>query len=119
MGGRGGWMASLGGVDDGHHSRGADYPAHWEADVVLRDGGTAHLRPIRPDDADRLKRFYSRLSDETIYFRFFSLYRELSAKDIKRFTVVDHHDRAALIATIGDEMIGVVRYEQIGPDAAE
>ena len=22
------------------------YPAHWEADVVLRDGGTAHLRPI-------------------------------------------------------------------------
>jgi acyl-CoA synthetase (NDP forming)/RimJ/RimL family protein N-acetyltransferase len=112
-------MASLGGVDDGHHSRGADYPAHWEADVVLRDGGTAHLRPIRPDDADRLKRFYSRLSDETIYFRFFSLYRELSAKDIERFTVVDHHDRAALIATIGDEMIGVVRYERIGPDAAE
>ena len=48
-----------------------DYPAHWEADVVLRDGGTAHLRPIRADDADRLRRFYSRLSDETIYFRFF------------------------------------------------
>ena len=71
-------MASLGRVDDGHPSRGADYPAHWEADVVLRDGGTAHLRPIRPDDADRLRRFHSRLSDETIYFRFFSLYRELS-----------------------------------------
>ena len=30
------------------------YPAHWEADVVLRDGGTAHLRPIRPYDAERL-----------------------------------------------------------------
>ncbi len=112
-------MASLAGVDDGHQSRGADYPAHWEADVVLRDGGTAHLRPIRPDDADRLKRFYSRLSDETIYFRFFSLYRELSASDIERFTVVDHHDRAALIATIGDEMIGVVRYERIDRDTAE
>ena len=25
-----------------------DYPEHWEADVLLRDGRTAHLRPIRP-----------------------------------------------------------------------
>jgi acyl-CoA synthetase (NDP forming)/RimJ/RimL family protein N-acetyltransferase len=96
-----------------------DYPAHWEADVVLRDGSTAHLRPIRADDADRLRRFYSRLSDETIYFRFFSLLRELSDKDVEHFTVVDHHDRAALIATVGDEMIGVVRYERIDETTAE
>ncbi len=98
---------------------GHDYPAHWEADIVLRDGGTAHLRPIRPDDADRLRRFQSRLSDETIYFRFFSLYRDLSPKDVERFTVVDYHDRVALIATIGDEMIGVVRYERIDKSSAE
>ncbi|HEX6918924.1 MAG TPA: bifunctional GNAT family N-acetyltransferase/acetate--CoA ligase family protein [Actinomycetes bacterium] len=95
------------------------YPAHWEADVVLRDGGTAHLRPIRPDDADRLVRFQGRLSDETIYFRFFSLYRELSPRDVERFTVVDHVDRVALIALVGDEMIGVVRYDRVGPDEAE
>jgi len=102
-------------VDDGEHG----YPAQWEADVVLRDGGTAHLRPILPSDADRLRRFYSRLSDETIYYRFFSLYRELSDRDVVKFTVVDHHDRAALIATIGDEMIGVVRYERITDVEAE
>jgi acyl-CoA synthetase (NDP forming)/RimJ/RimL family protein N-acetyltransferase len=95
------------------------YPSHWEADVVLRDGGTAHLRPVRPDDADRLRRFYARLSDETIYFRFFSLVRELSQRDIERFTVVDHHDRVALIATIADEMVGVVRYERLDADNAE
>ena len=102
-------------MDDGEHG----YPAHWEADVVLRDGGTAHLRPILPSDADRLRRFYSRLSDETIYYRFFSLYRELSDRDVVKFTVVDHHDRAALIATIGDEMIGVVRYERVTDVEAE
>jgi acyl-CoA synthetase (NDP forming)/RimJ/RimL family protein N-acetyltransferase len=102
-------------VDDGEQG----YPAHWEADVVLRDGGTAHLRPILPTDADRLRRFYDRLSDETIYNRFFSLYRNISDRDVERFTVVDHHDRAALIATIGTEMIGVVRYERTGPDEAE
>jgi acyl-CoA synthetase (NDP forming)/RimJ/RimL family protein N-acetyltransferase len=95
------------------------YPAHWEADVVLRDGGTAHLRPIRPDDADRLRRFHARLSDETIYFRFFSLLRELSDKDVAKYTVVDHVDRVALVATVGHEIIGVVRYERVSPDLAE
>ena len=95
------------------------YPAQWEADVVLRDGGTAHLRPIRPQDADRLRRFHSRLSEETIYFRFFSLLRELSDRDVERFTVVDHLDRVALIATVGEEMIGVVRYERIDDTTAE
>ncbi len=93
------------------------YPAHWEADVVLRDGGTAHLRPIRPDDAERLERFHSRLSEQTIYFRFFAPYPRLTPRDVTRFTVVDHVDRVAIIALVGAEMIGVVRYDRIpGPD---
>ena len=95
------------------------YPAHWEADVVLRDGGTAHLRPILVSDGDRLRRFHGRLSDETIYNRFFSLYRHLTDRDVAHFTDVDHQDRAALIATVGEEMIGVVRYERIDLDTAE
>ena len=37
----------------------ADHPTvddgHWEADVVLSDGGTMHVRPIRPDDGERLQ----------------------------------------------------------------
>ena len=48
------------------------YPAQWEADVVLADGGTAHVRPIVPEDADRWSRFVSRLSPRTIYYRFFT-----------------------------------------------
>ena len=54
------------------------YPAHWEADVVLSDGATAHVRPIRPDDADRLVAFYARVSDESKYYRFFAPYPNLS-----------------------------------------
>ncbi len=48
------------------------YPLAWEADVLLADGGTAHLRPIRPDDADRLVEMHGRLSAQTIYYRFFA-----------------------------------------------
>ncbi|MGW7050393.1 GNAT family N-acetyltransferase [Streptomyces sp. NPDC054887] len=105
----------------GHHA----YPAHWEADVVLRDGGTARVRPIAPDDAERLVSFYEQVSDESKYYRFFAPYPRLSAKDVHRFTHHDYVDRVGLAATVGGEFIATVRYDRInaqgrpssGPDA--
>ncbi|MFI7044893.1 bifunctional acetate--CoA ligase family protein/GNAT family N-acetyltransferase [Streptosporangium sandarakinum] len=97
----------------------AQYPAHWEADVVLSDGGTAHVRPIHPADADLLRAFYSRLSEESIYFRFFGPRPRLSDREIAWFTNVDYTDRVALIATIGTEMVAVIRYDRIDPAEAE
>ncbi|MEO3811797.1 GNAT family N-acetyltransferase [Sphaerisporangium sp. B11E5] len=95
------------------------YPAHWEADVVLGDGGTAHLRPIRPEDADLLRAFYSRLSDQSIYFRFFGPRPRLSDREVTWFTTVDYVNRVALIATLGTEMVAVVRYDRVGDHEAE
>ncbi|WP_225808375.1 bifunctional acetate--CoA ligase family protein/GNAT family N-acetyltransferase [Streptomyces spinosus] len=92
------------------------YPAHWEADVVLRDGGTARIRPITVDDADRLVSFYEQVSDESKYYRFFAPYPRLSAKDVHRFTHHDFVDRVGLAATIGGEFIATVRYDRIGTD---
>ncbi|MGV9888581.1 bifunctional acetate--CoA ligase family protein/GNAT family N-acetyltransferase [Streptomyces sp. NPDC003395] len=91
-----------------------EYPAHWEADVVLRDGGTARIRPITVDDADRLVSFYEQVSDESKYYRFFAPYPRLSAKDVHRFTHHDFVDRVGLAATIGGEFIATVRYDRIG-----
>ena len=88
------------------------YPDHWEADVVLADGGTAHLRPIRPGDAEPLRAFHSRLSPESIYYRFFSPRPRLTDREIEHFTTVDYRDRVALICTVGDDMIAVVRYDK-------
>ena len=88
------------------------YPDHWEADVVLADGGTAHLRPIRSGDADLLRAFHSRLSPESIYYRFFSPRPRLTDREIEHFTTVDYQDRVALICTVGDEMVAVVRYDK-------
>jgi acyl-CoA synthetase (NDP forming)/GNAT superfamily N-acetyltransferase len=94
------------------------YPDHWEADVVLADGGTAHLRPIRAADAGLLRDFYARLSPESIYYRFFSPRPRLTDGEIAHFTTVDYVDRVALIATIGDAMVAVVRYDRIGTSPA-
>ncbi|MEU6298831.1 GNAT family N-acetyltransferase [Streptomyces erythrochromogenes] len=92
------------------------YPAHWEADVVLRDGGTARIRPITTEDAGRLVSFYEQVSDESKYYRFFAPYPRLSDRDVHRFTHHDYVDRVGLAATIGEEFIGTVRYDRIGPD---
>ncbi|WHM36059.1 GNAT family N-acetyltransferase [Streptomyces sp. BPTC-684] len=89
------------------------YPAHWEADVVLRDGGTARIRPITTDDAERLVSFYEQVSDESKYYRFFAPYPRLSAKDVHRFTHHDYVDRVGLAATVGGEFIATVRYDRI------
>ena len=89
------------------------YPAHWEADVVLRDGGLAHIRPITPDDAGRLVDFYERVSDESKYYRFFAPYPRLSARDVHRFTHHDYVDRVGLAAVAGDRFLATVRYDRL------
>ena len=89
------------------------YPDHWEADVVLRDGGTARIRPITTGDAERLVSFYEQVSDESKYYRFFAPYPRLSAKDVHRFTHHDYVDRVGLAVTLGGEFIATVRYDRI------
>ena len=58
---------------------GPAYPAHWEADIALRDGSAAHLRPILPEDAEALQAFHQRQSEHSRYLRFFAPMRRLTA----------------------------------------
>ena len=87
------------------------YPSAFETDVVLADGATAHVRPIRPDDGALLTDFHARQSAQSIYYRYFSPRPRLSERDLERMITVDYVDRFALIALRADEMIGVARYD--------
>jgi acyl-CoA synthetase (NDP forming)/RimJ/RimL family protein N-acetyltransferase len=97
----------------------SSYPAHWEADVVLRDGGVVHLRPIRPDDAPAVERFHAGQSAESVYLRFFAPLQRLTARELDRFTQVDHVDRVGLVATLGDDIVGIGRYDRVAEATAE
>ncbi|OXM47987.1 GNAT family N-acetyltransferase [Amycolatopsis thailandensis] len=96
-----------------------DFPREWEADVLLSDGGTVHLRPVIPSDAEGLVAFHGRLSERTRYFRYFGAYPRIPQRDLERFSVVDHHDRVAFVALLGDDIVAVGRYERLdqGPSA--
>jgi acyl-CoA synthetase (NDP forming)/RimJ/RimL family protein N-acetyltransferase len=94
-------------------------PARWEADVVLRDGSVGHVRPIRPDDADGVRHFHSGQSAESIYLRFFAPIRELSDRDVFRFTNVDNVDRVALVMTVRGVIVGIGRWDRFDRTSAE
>ena len=95
------------------------YPAHWEADIALRDGSAAHLRPILPTDAEALQDFHQRQSEHSRYLRFFAPMPKLSRRDLERFTHVDHHDRVAFVVLLGTDIVAVGRYDRTEPDSAE
>ena len=103
-------------MDDGE----LGYPAHWEADVVLRDGGTAHLRPILPErrgPAAPLPR--PAVRRDHLQPVLLALPRACPTATSSGSPWSTTATGSRSIATVGDEMIGVVRYERTGPDEAE
>src|SRR3954451_16403539 len=90
-------------------SRGVE---HWEGDVVTSDGGIVHVRPVQPDDASRIEAFHARQSAESIYYRYFSARPRLSAAEIEKLVNVDGVDRAAFVALLDDDIIGIARYDR-------
>ncbi|MEX2255648.1 MAG: GNAT family N-acetyltransferase [Acidimicrobiia bacterium] len=89
------------------------YPSQWESDVVLRDGGTVHLRPMRRDDSEQLLGLYSRLSDESLYLRFFSPVPAPTARDLEHLTDIDYERRFAIVAELGDDVVATARYVRL------
>ena len=94
------------------------YPSQWECDVVLIDGGTAHIRPIRADDLEQLRALHSRLSPQSIYFRFFSPIPRVPEPQLHRLVEVDYRDRFALVAELDGLVVAVVRYDRGHDDTA-
>jgi acyl-CoA synthetase (NDP forming)/RimJ/RimL family protein N-acetyltransferase len=96
-----------------------DYPQDWEADVVLRDGGTAHLRPITPQDAEALQRMHVAQSPESTFMRFFVPMPRLTEKLLRQFTEVDHTSQVAIVALVGGEIVGLANYDRHDEGEAE
>jgi RimJ/RimL family protein N-acetyltransferase len=94
-------------------------------EASLRDGTRILIRPIRPDDRQRLEDGFTRLSPRSRYLRFHSSIERLSEAQVRYFTEVDHHDHVALAAidldTEDEPGIGVARYVRLRdePEVAE
>ncbi|MGN6170696.1 MAG: bifunctional acetate--CoA ligase family protein/GNAT family N-acetyltransferase, partial [Solirubrobacteraceae bacterium] len=77
----------------------AVYPRDREVEIVLRDGSTVHVRPVRRGDKPAIRAFLAGVSEESIGFRFFGL---PSLDWVADWAVdVDYADRFALVAESG------------------
>lgn len=78
------------------------YPAHLASDVVLRDGSTVSLRPVRPEDAPLLLEFFRSLDERSLAFRFFTGAPGL--EEVARILAdVDYRRRFGLVGLRGED----------------
>ena len=94
-----------------------DFAETW----TLADGSRLTLRHIAPTDAAREQAFVHGLSPQSSYLRFHGTIKDLSKKDLEKFTNPDSRNAVALIVLCrgetSEEEIGVARYV-IDPDGA-
>jgi acetate---CoA ligase (ADP-forming) len=75
-------------------------PRHRNGNVILRDGWTVHVRPVRAEDAPAVRAFFERLSPKSIGLRFFCGFPDLD-RAVRWATEVDQHCYG-LVATGAD-----------------
>ena len=85
---------------------------HRPDELVLADGRRLRVRPIGPEDRERLAGLFARLSDESRYRRFLGPKRTLTAGELTRLTDIDHvtHEALAAIDPHDCSIVGVARY---------
>jgi RimJ/RimL family protein N-acetyltransferase len=101
------------------------YAGGSSARGLLRDGTPVCIRAIRPDDKERLRIAFKRLSAQSVYRRFFRPITALTPDILRRLTELDFRDHVGLVLTVveegGERLIAVARFVRVpsGGNSAE
>jgi len=87
--------------------------------ALLTDGTTVLIRPARPADAEAVRAMHAAMSPDNLYLRFFSLSPYSAEREATRVCREPGPDHAALLAWLGDRLVGVASYEPAEAGAAE
>jgi acetate---CoA ligase (ADP-forming) len=83
--------------------------SRYDTDVVLRDGRTIHLRPVRPDDDARLLELFAHMSEQSLYYRFMTVPR-IDLDKAARIANVDFERQFVLVGDSGGPIAAVAGY---------
>lgn len=105
------------------------YPSQYISRWKMKDGSEAAIRPIRPEDEPLLVAFHSRLSDSSVYLRYFQVQKldsRIAHERLIRKCCVDYDREIAMVVdrvipeTGGHEILAVGRLtRQLGSEEAE
>jgi acetyltransferase len=85
------------------------YPVQYVGDWTMRDGTRATIRPIRPEDEPLMVAFHGKLSDRSVYFRYFHLLKlnqRVAHERLTRICFIDYDREMALVADARDPASG-------------
>ncbi len=89
-------------------------PKDFRATFIVDDGTEVTARPIHPTDQPLMKDLLYTLSEEAVYYRFFTHLKRFPQKEIQQFVYIDHRQDEAIVVTVpeahGEEIIAVGRY---------
>ncbi len=72
-------------------------------DVVLRNGQSLKVRPIRPDDKKRIEELFYRLSEWSRYLRFGYTKKQITDVELGYYTEMDPPRKYAYVGTMGQQ----------------
>jgi acyl-CoA synthetase (NDP forming)/L-amino acid N-acyltransferase YncA len=87
------------------------------ADVLLRDGSTAVIRPAAPGDAAALGALHEGVCDDNLRLRFFSASRRAARQYVEH--LARESDGLVLVAEHAGRLVAVASAEPAGPEVAE
>jgi acyl-CoA synthetase (NDP forming)/RimJ/RimL family protein N-acetyltransferase len=88
--------------------------------ALLTDGSTVEIRPAGPQDTDAVREMHAAMSPDNMYLRFFSISKAAAEHEAQRVSRDPGPGHAALLAWLGDRLVGVASYEGTGkPGVAE
>lgn len=85
------------------------YPAQYAVTFKLADGKPVLIRPIRPEDEPMMVEFHATLSDQSVYYRYFSalsLRQRTNHARLARMCFVDYDREIAFVAVLDDPRTG-------------
>ncbi len=91
------------------------YPNQYVRQVELRDGQRVDVRPIRPDDEERIVDFHNDLSERSVYLRYMQVLKfeeRISHERLARVCFNDYDRELALVAVEGGKILGVGRMQR-------
>lgn len=90
------------------------YPTELERCVVIADGTEVTFRPIKPTDEEPMRDFLYTVSQESLYYRFFTVPKSMPHDRVMALVNIDYEKDMALVATVeeasGEKIIAVGRY---------
>ena len=93
------------------------YPERWEMSHTFEDGTRLFFRPIKMTDEEMMKDLFYRLSEQTIYHRFFRSLKSMPHRDLVHFVHIDYTNEMGIVGIVQDpdkpereEIICIGRY---------